>query len=281
MFRKQRKSVGVIGLGIIGSQVVRHLRTAGFAVSVWNRTPKPEPNFLGSPEEVLHAADVIQLFVSDAEAVFEMIEAMGHALSPRHTVICSSTIGYEATLKAHQRVVERGARFLDAPFTGSKVAAEKGELLYYVGGDDATLELVRPVLAASSKGIVPIGSVGQAAVIKVVTNVLAAATVEALAEMLAVVGAAGVSPSVLEKALEKHGVRSPLADMKLANMLRDDYEPHFAMKHMLKDARLGLELAAKIGLRLPLTSATAGALEVGAVNGLAEMDYSAVKKLYS
>jgi 3-hydroxyisobutyrate dehydrogenase-like beta-hydroxyacid dehydrogenase len=280
MFRKQRKSAGVIGLGIIGSQVAGHLRTAGFAVSVWNRTPRSEPNFLGSPEEVAHSADVIQLFVSDAEAVFAVIAAMEPALAPRHTIICSATIGYDATIKAEKLVTESGARFLDAPFTGSKLAAEKGQLLYYVGGDDATTALARPVLEASSKGIVPIGTVGQAAVIKVVTNVLAAVTVETLAEMLAVVNAAGIQPAVLGKALEQHGVRSPLIDMKLATMLGDDFTPHFALKHMLKDAKLGMDLAAKIGLRLPVTTATTAALETGVRTGLAEQDYAVLKKLY-
>jgi len=282
MFRKPRVSVGVIGLGIIGSRVAAHLRTAGYNVPVWNRTPKTEPNFLGSPAQVARAATVIQLFVADGAAVFEVIDAMGDALTPEHTVICNATIGLEATLEAAKRVRERGAKFLDAPFTGSKEAAEKAQLLYYIGGDDATLEAVRPVLEASGgKGIIKIGSIGQAAVIKVATNVLSAATVEVLSEMVSLVKAAGVAPEVLSTALERHGIRSGITDMKLPKMIAGEFEPHFALKHMLKDVRLGLDLATELKLDLPVTKITELAMQEGMERGWADLDFSTLIQRYS
>ena len=80
------------------------------------------------------------------------------------------------------RVVEaRGAHFLDAPFTGSKVAAEKRQLVYYIGGDEATFLRARPVLEATSKAIVRIGEIGHAATVKVVTNMISAVTMQTLA----------------------------------------------------------------------------------------------------
>ncbi len=281
MFRKQ-KSVGVIGLGIIGSRVAAHLRAAGYTVPVWNRTPKAEPNFLGSPAQVARAATTIQLFVSDATAVFDVLEAMGEALTPRHTILCNATIGLEATREAARRVQERGAKFLDAPFTGSKEAAEKAQLLYYIGGDDAVLEEARPVLEVSGgKGIVKIGGIGQAAVVKVATNVLSAVTVEALAEVLALVKAAGVAPEALALAMQKHGVRSGLTDMKLPKMIEGDFEPHFALKHMLKDVLLGLELGAESPLDFPATRATADAIREGMARGWADFDFSTIVQRYS
>ena len=74
MSENNRTKVGIIGLGIIGSRVAGHLRKAGFPVSVWNRTPKDEPNFLGTPAEVAQASDILQLFVADPKAVFEVLE---------------------------------------------------------------------------------------------------------------------------------------------------------------------------------------------------------------
>jgi len=282
MFRKPPKpSVGIIGLGIIGSRVAGHLRKAGFQVAAWNRTPKAEPNFLGSPAEVANAAEIVQLFVADAQSVFDVIEAFGETLSPRHTVICSATIGREATLEAARRVAARGAKFLDAPFTGSKEAAQNAQLLYFVGGDEETLHAVRPVLEASGgKGIVAVGAVGQAAVVKVATNVLSASLVQSLAEMLAVVKAAGVTPEGFRLVLEKHGIRNGIIDMKLPKMASGDYEPHFALKHMLKDVRLGLDLAREYGLDLPVTRQTAEAFAEDAANGWAELDFAAAAKRY-
>ena len=123
MARKTKLNVGIIGLGIIGSRMAANLRTAGFQVYVWNRTPKPAPNFLASPAEVAELCDTIQLVVADAPALLSTLEALGSVLAPRHTVICSATVGSAATLEAARIVTARGAKFLDAPFTGSKTAA--------------------------------------------------------------------------------------------------------------------------------------------------------------
>lgn len=280
MARKHRKNVGVIGLGIIGSRAAAVLRTAGFAVYVWNRTPKPAPNFLGSPAEVAAASDIIQLFVADAPALFEVIGAMSPALTPQHVIICSATVGPDATLKAAKLVAERGAQFLDAPFTGSKAASERGELVYYLGGSDATVLRAEPMLKATSKAIVRIGSVGQAAIIKVVTNMIAAVSIQTLAEALAIVQKSGLLPEVLGTALEHNACRSGTMELKLPKMLQGEYEPHFSLKHMFKDVQLGVHLAKALDLEIPATTVTAGVM-YGALNrGCAELDFSAVFKAY-
>src|SRR5436190_2971472 len=174
MARKHRKNVGLIGLGIIGSRAAAGLRAGGFHVFVWNRSPKAAPNFLGSPGEVAEICDVIQLFVADAAAVLEIIEAFGEALTDRHIIINCSTIGPEATLEAAKMVQARGASFLDAPFTGSKLAAEKAQLVYYVGGDESVYLRAKPVLEATSRAIVRCGKLGDAATLKIATNLLSA-----------------------------------------------------------------------------------------------------------
>jgi len=281
MFRKQQTNVGIIGLGIIGTRVAANLRAAGFAVSVWNRTPKPEPNFLGSPAEVAEAAKIIQLFVADPKAVHDVLDALGDALTPDHIIVCSATIGPEATLEVAKRVQEKGAKFLDAPFTGSKVASEKGQLVYYIGGDPAVFETVKPVLEASSKAIVRIGEIGQAATIKVVTNVLSAITIEALAEMLSVVKAAGIAPEALTAAIEHHGIRSGITDMKLPVMISGNYDTHFSLKNMLKDVDFGLQLGEKLKLDLPATAAAADSMREGVEKGWGELDFASVVKRYT
>ena len=281
MFTKKRMSVGVIGLGIIGSRVAGHLRAAGFDVPVWNRTPKSEPGFLGSPAEVAQASDIIQLFVADPQAVFEVLDAMAGALTPQHVIVCSSTIGQAATLKAARRVRAMGARFLDAPFTGTKGAAEKRQLVYFIGGDEETFLAAKPALEATSKAIVRIGEIGQAALVKVLTNVISAATIEVLAETLAVLRKEGIPPEIMGKALENHGIRSPMIDLKMPKLLSGDYEPHFSLKHMLKDVQFGLDLGAELHLDLPVTQATAEAMREGMTKGWADLDFSCVMKRYA
>lgn len=280
LLNKNRKSVGVIGLGIIGTRVAAGLRHAGFNTCVWNRTPRPSPNFLGSPIEVAQECDVIQLFVADAKAVMETIEALAPALKPEHLIVCNATIGLEGTLAAAERVRQTGARFLDAPFTGSKGAADKRQLVYYIGGEEQDFLRAKPILEATSKAIVHIGSVGQAAVVKVVTNLISAVTVQTLAEALAIVRRSGIRPEALAEAIESNAMRSGVTDLKLPAMLGGDYAPHFALKHMFKDVQLGIEIANKLELDVPATSTVGGVMYGAVMKGLGDLDYAAVSKLY-
>jgi 3-hydroxyisobutyrate dehydrogenase-like beta-hydroxyacid dehydrogenase len=281
MPRKSRKNVGVIGLGIIGSRVVTALRASGYHVYVWNRSPRVVPNFLASPAEVAEVCDIIQILVSDAQALFEVIDGFGDQLTPRHTIICNATVGPEATLEAAKLVEESGAQFLDAPFTGSKLAAEKRELVYYVGGSDETLDRAEQVLRASGRSIVKIGKIGQAATIKIATNMLAAVTVQTLAEALAIVKRSGIPPEALVDAVENHAVRSGLMEIKLPRMVQGDFEPHFSMKHMFKDVQLAIHVANSLDIDIPATTATAGVMYGGLNRGWADMDFSALAKIYT
>jgi 3-hydroxyisobutyrate dehydrogenase-like beta-hydroxyacid dehydrogenase len=277
---KNRKNAGVIGLGIIGTRVAAGLRHAGFNVCVWNRTPKPAPNFLGSPVEVAQECEIIQLFVADSRAVMETIEALSPVLTPQHLIVCNATIGLEGTLAAAARVKQLGARFLDAPFTGSKGAADKRQLVYYIGGEEQDFLRAKPILEATSKAIVHIGSVGQAAIVKVVTNLISAVTVQTLAEALAIVKRSGIRPEALAEAIENNAMRSGVTDLKLPAMINGDYTPHFSLKHMFKDVQLGIELANKLELSVPATSAVGGVMYGAVMKGMGDLDYAVVSKLH-
>ncbi len=278
--RHSPKNVGILGLGIIGSRVASGLRQTGFNVFVWNRSPKLAPNFLGSPAEVADECGVIQIFVADAEATLKMIDAMSPSLGANHIVISHGTIGLEGTLEAARRVTATGAQFLEAPFTGSKVAAEKRQLVYYIGGEDTVFQRVKPLLEASSKAIVKIGKVGQAAVVKVVTNMISAASVQVLAESLAIVRGAGIAPEVLAAAIEQNAMRSGVTDLKLPKMIDGDFEPHFSLKHMLKDVNLGLELARQFSLSAPGSRAISDIMQGAVARGWGDYDFAAVAKYY-
>jgi len=280
MPKKSRKNVGLIGLGIIGSRVANAVRQGGFHVYVWNRTPRAAPNFLASPRQVAELCDVIQLFVADAQALFDVLEAMGDVLTPNHIILCNATVGPEATLDAARIVQGRGGQFLDAPFTGSKAAAQNRELVYYIGGDDKTLQTAEPVLKASSKAIVKIGKIGDAAVIKIATNMISAVTVQTLAEAYGIVKGSGINPIALSEALKHHAVRSGITDNKLAKILNRDYEAHFSLKHMFKDVQLGIHIANSLDIDLPATTSTAGVMYGGLTKGWADEDFSVLARSY-
>jgi 3-hydroxyisobutyrate dehydrogenase-like beta-hydroxyacid dehydrogenase len=278
---RKSKNVGLIGLGIIGSRIAAALRKRGFQVFVWNRTPRPEQNFVGSPAEVAELCDLVQLFVADDEALLEMVRQLSPALTAHHVVTAHGTVAPESMRAAAAIVQRRGARFLDAPFTGSKVAAENGQLVYYIGGDELALKQVRPILEASSKEIVLIGEkIGDATILKVATNLVTAATAQVAAEALALVRRAGVAPELFAKAMKSNATNSTSLEMKVPMMLAGNFEPHFSVKHMLKDVRIGLKLAREFSLDLPVTEASGDMLLDELKRGRGDADYSSVAQKY-
>jgi 3-hydroxyisobutyrate dehydrogenase-like beta-hydroxyacid dehydrogenase len=274
------KNVGVIGLGIIGRAVAAHLRRKGFPVFVWNRSPRPVPNFVGSPAELASLCDYIQIFVSDDEALLQTAEQLSADLAPRHIVLAHSTVTPDSMRAAAEIVERRGARFVEASFTGSKAAAEKGELVYYVGGTDTALREARPILEASSKEIVEIGTVGQASAIKIATNMITAASVQAAAEALALVQALGVPLEKFVEAMRANASHSTTLAMKLPKMLERDFEPHFSVKHMQKDMRIASQIALSHYLDLGVTAAARDQLLEQMQWGHGDDDYSSVARKY-
>ncbi len=271
------KDVGVIGLGIIGTRVAACLRRKNFNVFVWNRTTRPAPAFVASPKEIAEMSQVILIFVRDAEALLEVMRDMKPALKKHHVVCCHSTVNVESIKQAAALAAEMGAGFLDAPFTGSKLAAEKGELVYYIGGPERELEKIKPVLEASSKKILQFGpNVGDATVLKIATNLVSGAIIGALAEALAITKEHGVEPARLLEAFEGNANCSPLITMKLPAMMSSSYEPHFSLKNMLKDARYAQELAKAKELATPVLDAAVLVMEKSTELGNGDRDYSVV-----
>ena len=272
--------IGVIGLGIIGRAIAGNLRRKGFPVFVWNRSPRPVPNFVGSLGELAGMCNCIQIFVSDDEALLQTVEELSERLTPRHVVLAHSTVAPDSMRAAAEIVERRGAQFVEASFTGSKLAAEKGELVYYVGGTDAALREARPILKASSKEIIAIGAVGQASAIKVATNMVTAASVQAAAEALALVKALGLPLEKFIEAMRANASYSATLAMKLPKILDRDFEPHFSMKHMVKDMQIANQIALSHYLDLGVTAAARDQLLEQMQWGHGDDDYSAVARKY-
>lgn len=276
----EKGTAGVIGLGIIGNRVAARLRHAGYQVWTWSRTLRTEPNFLSSPLDVAEATRHIQIFVANGEALLEALRAMAPALTPEHIILNHATVSPVDTREAAAIVGEKHAAFLDAPFTGSRDAASAGELVYYVGGANDILARVRPQLAVSSRQILEVGSIGEATVLKVATNLISATTVTALTEALALLDRNGVPLHKLADALEHNAARSPVIDMKMPCMINGDFEPRFALKNMFKDIQIALAMAQDADIELPAASAFAGIAMAGLQRGWADEDFSAISRFY-
>ncbi len=275
-----KSSIGLIGLGIIGSRIATLLRRAEYPLFVWNRSPRSEPNFLASATEVAETADTIFLFVRDGIALLEVLREISPTLTARHLIVNHATVSPQQTLEASEIVTRRGASFLEAPFTGSRDAAAQGQLVYYIGGSTETLARVRPLLEISSKKILPMGPIGAATYIKIATNLILGAQIEVLAEALEFLRIGGIPLQHLSEALEYSVARSGAIDMKLPQMLQGDFEPRFSTKNMLKDLQFAVAIAKDHSITLPATEATTAALQRTVESGLGDADYAAIATHY-
>lgn len=279
MSRKQKNRVGVIGLGQIGSKISAGLRAAGFSVYVWNRSPKAEPNFLGSAIEVADLCDTIQLFVPDDAALDAVVRTITAALRPRHVILAHAAVSPTTARELGTIVESAGARYLDAPFAGSRADAEARQLVYYIGGDEAAIKDARPVLQATARSIVPVGAIGDASLLKLALQAYTAVTLEGIAEMLSLVRAGGVKPEALLDAIEADPSRSPFVSAKLASMVKGNFEGGVPVRHLYRDLQLALK-AAGTNPHLPATGAVAGLLFGAMKRGWAASDGAILSRVF-
>ncbi|MEM8954537.1 MAG: NAD(P)-binding domain-containing protein [Verrucomicrobiota bacterium] len=272
---------GIIGLGIIGSRIAKHLRSQGITVHTCNRSRKEDPGFVSSPQEVAEKSKTIQLFVRNGEDTLEIIASIADTLTPEHLILSHATIPPNDARQAAQAVTTAGARFLEAPFTGSKLAAQEGQLVYYVAGEPSTVDFARPFLEQSSKNILTAGnSIGNAAVIKIATNMVTGTTVAILAEALTLCQKNDINPDLLADAFKTNACHSTLIDMKLPSMSKGDFDPHFSLRNMFKDAQFGLNMGSETQTDLPVLSTVAATMFTAMRNGYDEEDFSVLLKNY-
>ena len=167
-----------------------------------------------------------------------------------------------------------GCAFLNAPFTGSKVAAGNASLVYYAGGDRELIERLQPFLETTSAQIMRVPSPLAATILKLTTNLITASTVQALAEGLSINAAHGIPADTYLSAIEPNACASTLIQMKGPSMAKGDYNPHFSLSNMLKDARYMLDLAQRAGLKTPGIANTADQMQKRNDLGEGESDFS-------
>jgi len=209
-----------------------------------------------------------------------MIQTISMALTPRHIVIAHPTVSPDTVREAAAVVERRGARLVEAPFTGSKLGAEKGQLVYYVGGDEAAINEVRLLLQASSKAIVNIGAIGEATIIKIATNMVTAASVQSAAEAMAIVHHSGIPLEKFVEALRQNASNSGTLDLKVPQIIAADFQPHFSVKHMLKDMQIANRMGRHFDLDLTVAGATRDRLLDEARQGRGDDDYSSIARRF-
>jgi 3-hydroxyisobutyrate dehydrogenase len=267
-----------------------NLVKAGFPVTVWNRTAartKPLVELgakaADTPREAAACADVLITIVSDPPALEEVMEGEHGALAGLRrgsVLIDCSTVSPALERRIAAACAERGVEFLEAPVTGGTWGAEKGELVFMVGGPAETLARVEPVLGAMGKRWFHLGPHGAGQTVKLAMNMLFALEVDALAEALALATAGGVPGEKLVEVMQSSMGRAPVLDVKAPLLLKHQYPPSFPLRLMHKDLTLALELAKQLGVSLPAGAAAREAYGAVLRNAREDVDYAAIGRYW-
>src|SRR5215470_1108885 len=274
-----------LGLGIMGRPMAANLVKAGHEVTTWNRTPGKDvegARSAASPGEAARAAEVVWMCVSDTSAVEGLLfgpQGVEESIAQGMIVADSSTISPSATRRFADRLKARGVDYVDAPITGSKIAAESGSLIFMVGADDAALARLQPLFQAMGKQVFHMGETSKGQATKLVMNLQIALIFEGFAEALALGTKLGVDVEKLLPLVQASMVRSGVVDYKAPFVLKRDFSPNFPLRLMLKDIHLALDAAKESRVRLPGLEAVEEVYELAAEEGHNDLDYAATLTL--
>jgi 3-hydroxyisobutyrate dehydrogenase len=278
--------VAILGLGTMGAGMAKNLLSAGFAVTVYNRTrAKSEPlaasgaRIAATPAEAAVDADLILSMLSDENAAHAVWDGPEGALAtaPKGSVLVeSSTVTPKWIQELAGLAAQRGLHLLDAPVTGTRIHAESAQLTFLVGGDPAVLERARPALAAMSKQIVHLGPSGSGARMKLINNFLAGVQVASLAEGLAWIERSGLDRDQALNVLKNGAPGSPLVATISSRMVEATYDVSFLLSLMDKDLRYAAADAASVGVELRTSHCAEARFAEAIQAGYGEKDMSAV-----
>ncbi len=276
--------VAFLGLGIMGRPMASNLVKAGHEVSVWSRSGKDVEGArrAASPADAAQGAEVVWMCVSDTKAVESVLfgpEGVERSLADGMTIVDSSTISPSATRQFAERVGARGVRYVDAPMTGSKVAAEAGSLIFIVGGDEVVIESLKPLFAAMGKVFFRMGETSKGQAAKLAMNLQIALIYEGFAEGLTLATKLGVDVQSLISVIQASMVRSGVVDYKAPFVLKRDFTPNFPLRLMHKDIRLALEAAKEVRVKLPALETVEEVYEMATEDGHENLDYAATLTL--
>jgi len=278
--------LGFVGLGVMGSRVVKRLLDAGLAVTGWNRTREKAQWLLDAG---MHWADSPRAVAEQSEIVFTMVtntkavQAVTHGpdgilagLQPGAVYVDMSTTSPANTRALAERVAELGAHMLDAPVSGSVITLEQGKLSVMVGGDAEVFARVKPILEAIGPKVFHVGPNGAAVTMKIATNLSLAVQMLAFSEGVLLAEKSGIPRETAVEVLLASVIASPMVVYRGPFVLEQPEEAWFDVNMMQKDMTLALELGRELDVPLPTTAITNEFLTAARGMGLEEQDFAVV-----
>ena len=281
-------SIGFIGIGLMGLPMCQRLLAAGFKVSVWNRNPdKCQPLTelgamqVGGLQELAETADVIMLCVSNTDSVLQISNQLLTHVKAGQCIIDFSSISPDATRQLCERAAQRSVSWLDSPVSGGVAGAQTGTLAIMIGGDEAQVDRVRPLLSPLAKSVTYMGPSGSGQTTKICNQMLVSCNVLVMAEVMAMAERSGVDASRIPQALKggfADSIPLQLTGTRMAQRDFDDVKWH--VKTLLKDLDMANALAKQTGSATPMAGLGAQLMRQHASKGYSEQDPATLVTMY-
>ena len=278
--------IAYLGMGTMGSGMAANLAKAGHEVSAWNRTPKTSPVLQDAGLRVttdlasaLAGAEVVMYCLSDDAAVDDLVFGSHNLLEqvPAGAVIIDlSTIDPETSNRERVAFEDKGHAFLDAPVFGTKGEAEGAGLWIVVGGPKNVFDSALPLFQAISETVHYMGEGGKGTSMKLVGNLLVASQLQALGEALTLAKKAGLNLADVQEVLDVADFRTPIYYGVGRGAQAGDYTVNFALKLMLKDAKLIQDFAGRLGSPVPTAATAQKYIEESIKDGHGDLNASAL-----
>jgi len=284
------KTVGFIGIGIMGRAMVRNLMAAGYDVTVYTRTKEKAQ---GNLDEGAHWADTVAACARDKDAVITMVGypadveevyfgagGVLESAKPGALIIDSTTSSPDLAIRIAQAAEARGLHALDAPVTGGEVGAIKGTLTIMVGGEEESFDRALPLFAAMGEVIRYQGAAGSGQHCKMANQIGIAAAVSGLCEALTYAKTVGLDPETVIDTIKSGSAGSAQMNLLSPKLLAGDDSAAFYLKHLLKDLQITVGECENRGRKIPQTRSVMEMYESLAERGLGDCGVQSLIRWY-
>lgn len=281
--------IGFIGVGIMGLGMCHNLIKAGRKLVVWNRdTSKAEAlaaeepsagkvTVVKSAKEVVERCALTYSMLSTLEASEAVWPTVLEGLGSGKMLVDCATLTPERMHLMATEATAKGAKFLEAPVSGSKGPAEAGQLIFLAAGDETVRDASAKDMEAMGKATHYFGAeVGKGSKMKIVVNMVMGVQLNAVAEGFALAEACDLDTGEYINVLKEGAMASPMVGLKGPAMKEKKYDPAFPLKHAQKDMRFALQLGDQQGIGLPVTAASNEAYKKARRMGYGDKDFAAV-----
>ena len=278
--------VGYIGLGLMGKPMARNILKAGFPLTVHNRSRSAVAELVAegaseafSPKEVAEHSDIVFTNLPDSPDVELVVldkDSIIESAKPGLIVIDNSTIKPATARKIAAALAEKDAFFLDAPVSGGDIGAINGTLTIMIGGEQQALDKAMPVLQAVGKSITLVGDAGAGQIAKCANQIMVAAQMVAMGELLVLAKKTGVDPVKVVQAIKGGAAQCWSLDVKPPRLFEGNRQPGFKAYMQAKDLGIVMDTAKEYGVPLPGTAANTQLFNAMLQMGMADLDNSAV-----